>query len=664
MILYREKDMYSFGVYDTVITRSVMHPQAIFLCMRHKMLLHREDFDFSMEYILDFENIRVNAEKQARRVSDNEVTLEKIYKVLSDNYNISPVTRDKLIRLEIECEIENTIIISETVKKIQTLVNTGEKVILISDTYLPKDFFVMLFDRICPFLNELTLYVSCEEGKTKNSGLLYDCVKQKENIEYSDWTHEGDNITSDINIPKLFGIKTVQYNIKTNKYAIERLENIRIEHKLLLEYMQGMLKNIGEREDSNSYIIGYGFIGVILYSYVNWIINNALNKKIEDLYFIARDGYILKQIAEKIIHENNISLKTHYLYGSRKAWRVEDEKNKNMLLEYLNQEIRKGHRFALVDTQGTGLSIDYLSKIYGERITVFYYTLFENSDDKFINAYSYSPYAGKGIIEAFCRAPHGSTKYYEKVNNCIKPVIEEIDLNLWVESGLDKYMKGVVDFSENFARINKKFENSLPINLMAEKILFYCYETPDVQLADFIGDIPHDINNEDESYRYAPLLSDKEIYKIEVERTTEPLKKFYKGSELEYSYKRLTAEQLDKLKIYRRKYFDDFCKKNVDAINVVIYGYGLYGKELYHRLFKLKNINIIGVVDANNQKYINEFINISPVDELKNLKYEYIIISLHDKKIAVEIKKMLIASGIEEDKIIFGNEFVDLYINQ
>lgn len=652
--------MYSFDVYDTVITRRVMHPQAIFLCMRHKMLLHRTDFDLSMECILDFENIRVNAEKQARIEADNEVTLEKIYKVLSDNYSISSDMADNLMKLEIECELENTVIVSETVKKIQALVNTGEKVVLISDMYLPKHFFQTLFSRICPFLNELTLYVSCEEQKTKSSGLLYDYVKRKENIEYCDWIHEGDNLVSDINIPKLFGIKTVHFNMKINKYAIERLENVRIEHKLLSEYVQGMLKEVRSCEYSNSYIIGYGFIGVVLYSYVDWIVKQSLERKIEDLYFIARDGYILKQIADIIINENKVSINTHYLYGSRKVWRVKDERKINILLEYLNQEICKEHCFALVDTQGTGVSIDYLSKIYGQRITIFYYTLSEKADDKFIKPYSYSPYSGKGMIEAFCRAPHGSTKGYERVKKCIKPIMEDVDSDIWVGSGLDKYMEGVLDFSRKFSRINKKLENSLPTNLLAEKILYYCSEIPDAQLADFIGDIPHDVNNEDESYRYAPLLSDEDIYKIEIERTIEPLEQFYNGVELEYSYKRLPADKLNKIKEYRKKYFDDICLKNKDAVNVVIYGYGLYGRELYHRLYKSKKFNVTGIVDVNNQNYKNEHINILPIEELRYLNYDYIIISLYNKKVALEIKKMLTAADIEEKKIVFGYEFVDL----
>lgn len=52
------------------------------------------------------------------------------------------------------------------------------------------------------------------------------------------------------------------------------------------------------------------------------MIHHALEQKIECLYFIARDGYHLKRIADTIIEEKNYNIKTKYIYGSRKTWRI------------------------------------------------------------------------------------------------------------------------------------------------------------------------------------------------------------------------------------------------------------------------------------------------------------------------------------------------------
>lgn len=70
--------------------------------------------------------------------------------------------------------------------------------------------------------------------------------------------------------------------------------------------------------------ISYGerVIGPIMYEYVSWILHEALDKKIETLYFLARDGYLLKQIAEKICEKKGYHIQCKYLYCSRMALRM------------------------------------------------------------------------------------------------------------------------------------------------------------------------------------------------------------------------------------------------------------------------------------------------------------------------------------------------------
>lgn len=44
--------MYSFDVYDTIVTRKVMHPQAIFTVMQHKLLEDKKSGVFHLEIFL------------------------------------------------------------------------------------------------------------------------------------------------------------------------------------------------------------------------------------------------------------------------------------------------------------------------------------------------------------------------------------------------------------------------------------------------------------------------------------------------------------------------------------------------------------------------------------------------------------------------------------
>lgn len=64
------------------------------------------------------------------------------------------------------------------------------------------------------------------------------------------------------------------------------------------------------------------FTGPILYSYVSWILEEAKKKSISRLYFLARDGDILYNIALLQCKKYNIDIECRYLYCSRYALRV------------------------------------------------------------------------------------------------------------------------------------------------------------------------------------------------------------------------------------------------------------------------------------------------------------------------------------------------------
>jgi predicted HAD superfamily hydrolase len=62
-------------------------------------------------------------------------------------------------------------------------------------------------------------------------------------------------------------------------------------------------------------------IAPLLVSYVTWVLEEAKTSSIARLYFVSRDGYILREIAERLIDEEN-GPELAYLYGSRQAWHM------------------------------------------------------------------------------------------------------------------------------------------------------------------------------------------------------------------------------------------------------------------------------------------------------------------------------------------------------
>ena len=68
--------------------------------------------------------------------------------------------------------------------------------------------------------------------------------------------------------------------------------------------------------------IGYTVGGALVFAYAKWLVQKALDIGFSQLYFLARDGYIVKKAVDFIIGANNLSINTGYLYSSRRAWRL------------------------------------------------------------------------------------------------------------------------------------------------------------------------------------------------------------------------------------------------------------------------------------------------------------------------------------------------------
>lgn len=60
----------------------------------------------------------------------------------------------------------------------------------------------------------------------------------------------------------------------------------------------------------------------VLFAYVTWVLMDAVTRKTKRLYFLARDGYVLHQIAEVLCRYYQLPIECRYLYASRIAWRL------------------------------------------------------------------------------------------------------------------------------------------------------------------------------------------------------------------------------------------------------------------------------------------------------------------------------------------------------
>ncbi len=66
----------------------------------------------------------------------------------------------------------------------------------------------------------------------------------------------------------------------------------------------------------------FPIVAYFLIAYTQWVLDQSKKAGIKRLYFIARDGQILLNIAKQLIMKIDTPPELHYLYGSRKAWLI------------------------------------------------------------------------------------------------------------------------------------------------------------------------------------------------------------------------------------------------------------------------------------------------------------------------------------------------------
>lgn len=610
--------MYSFDVFDTLVSRTTSNPKQIFMLMQEYICQHPDEFAFlSDESKRSFAFLREEAEDLASIINNGqEIDLEQIYDSFIKMSSESSECIDWLMKLEIQFEMQNSIPIVENISYVKELVDAGEEVILISDMYLIEDVIRNILLQHDVIFKNIPLYVSCECNASKANGMLYTLIKKIRGISYNTWTHIGDNELSDGRIPELLGIKT---------------------------------RIVKPKEKSEEYLIGYNIGGRILYPYVKWIIDVCVIKEYKKIFFIARDGFVLKKIADNVIESCGLNLQTQYIYLSRNV--IKDGKQ-DSLRAYIEQEANEPFQnIAWVDLQGTGQTLEWISRLFHLSFNVFYYYLLEN-DLRNNNYYVFASSFKGNVIEALCRAPHGVTVGYTHDNNKWSALLKKDYKDDEYENRIIEYSKGVIDYSKKVLKLQEINEVTFDFRKKSKELLDVCYENPDDSVVGFIGDIYHGNENE-YGLLFAPKLNDKDI----TEYYNDP--QSYKGLYYDYSLKRATKEQQELDKSAR-----DEMKRNLnqyitgeyieDKINIILYG---AGKNSWKKVIQYgisDDINVVAWTDANAKKCKKEYEVIIEFRKVHELSFDYVIITV--SRSINTVKELLIEAGIDSKKIITSGE--------
>ena len=210
----------------------------------------------------------------------------------------------------------------EKINKIKELLANNEQVVLISDMYLPKEFIQKLLYKADPVLTTLPLFLSNEYGVLKTSQKLYFEVYKsfKPYYDFEKWIHYGDNQNADEKQAREFNISTR----RVDKPVFNDVQNrfVRSAETYDSYLVAAMQARLCYEFDADKDRFVASFVALCFVPYIDWVLRDAERRGYKTLYFISRDGYHLKRIADKIIEQRGLGFKTKYIYASRRTWRI------------------------------------------------------------------------------------------------------------------------------------------------------------------------------------------------------------------------------------------------------------------------------------------------------------------------------------------------------
>lgn len=305
----------SFDIFETLLMRSVWEPTDIFDLVDTEIC--RSGIKIS-----DFKKKRHMAE-----VDTNCARLDVIYACLASSEGLNPETVKKIMDIEIDIEKKYLIPRVSMVEAYKYALSQGKEVYLISDMYLPKTVMeeILLEHGISGYKG---LYISCEYDLFKSSG-LYDVVR-KENTISDSWLHIGDDEYIDGKSANRYGIDSYLIKSARDMLRISSLERLMLytlskkDRFVLGKIVVALFNNPFALHDSCGVVkvdelskLSSLFYVPIACAYMDGLISTLKEQKYDRILFLARDGYIFKQIYERCNWIDN-RVENTYLYASRR----------------------------------------------------------------------------------------------------------------------------------------------------------------------------------------------------------------------------------------------------------------------------------------------------------------------------------------------------------
>lgn len=305
----------SFDIFDTCLVRACGDSHHVFNVLAQKVLGKGALPSLFPEFVQE----RVKAEHEARlRTKDEDITLEQIYQQADFS---ALCTTPKWEIMEEEKEIERQLLmpVYEIKLQIEKARRAGARIAFISDMYLPKAFLEERLRTFGFYQEGDLIFVSSEIGLTKETGHLFDYIARQLNVDFAHWLHYGDNRIADYAVPRRRGIHATL--VRHDYSEIEQFwrRNAFLQTFPCNDILAGVVRALRLQSPSSVTLdFVWTFIALLFTAWTLNILNDARQRGITKLFFLARDGYWPYRIAKQF-SDLYPDIELAYLFVSRKS---------------------------------------------------------------------------------------------------------------------------------------------------------------------------------------------------------------------------------------------------------------------------------------------------------------------------------------------------------
>ena len=250
--------------------------------------------------------------------------LVKIYEYMLEKYDIQNVTAQQLAELEWKLEYELVVPRSEICEAAAKAYEGGKEVYIVSDTYYTKQQLVQLLDK-CKITKYTQVLASCEyqTGKTQQ---LFEVLKER--LDGKSCIHIGDDDIADIQSARKYGISACKiYSgpellekagyLGLSKFTKTLSDRIRIGIFVSVLFNSPFQFETQEKKITirDAYELGVLLFAPMISDFVIWFKKQAEKYDIKNIWFGARDGYLIKKMYDMYV-KNRQSI---YFLTSRTA---------------------------------------------------------------------------------------------------------------------------------------------------------------------------------------------------------------------------------------------------------------------------------------------------------------------------------------------------------